>query len=114
MNFKPKLKPGNASKRLERRMKRKSDREAKEIFESLSKGLQNLPAPGELPPLPAPGELPPLPIVEDQEEKQEIALPKLGDLPLLQHQENSHYLCLLVTCMLPILPGMPVPEKTVS
>ena len=46
--LKAKVEAGNASKRLERRMKRKSDREAKEIFENLSKALPDLPAPGQL------------------------------------------------------------------
>ena len=44
-----KVEAGNASKRLERRMKRKSDREAKEIFDNLSKNLPPIPLPGELP-----------------------------------------------------------------
>jgi hypothetical protein len=100
-----KVEAGNASKRLERRMKRKSDREAKEIFESLSKGLQNLPAPGELPPLP---------IAQEQEGKQEIPLPKLGDLPPPPAPGELPLPMPPAPGMLPILPGMPVPEKTVS
>jgi subtilisin family serine protease len=100
-----KVEAGNASKRLERRMKRKTDREAKEIFESLSKGLQNLPAPGELPPLP---------IAQEQEGKQEIPLPKLGDLPPPPAPGELPLPMPPAPGMLPILPGMPVPEKTVS
>ena len=45
--LKAKVEAGNASKRLERRMKRKNDREAREIFENISKTLPNLPSPGD-------------------------------------------------------------------
>lgn len=48
-----KVEAGTGSKRLERRMKRKEEREAKEIFENITK---NLPVPGAL-----------LPIVEEEE-----------------------------------------------
>jgi len=74
-----KVEAGSGSKRLERRMKRKEEREAKEIFENITK---NLPVPGALlpideeeeivitspdlpmpaPPSPADMPLPPLPI----------------------------------------------------
>ena len=55
-------------------MKRKNDREAREIFENISKTLPNLPAPGELPPLPIP---------QANDAPQEIVLPKLDELPPL-------------------------------
>ena len=110
--LKAKVEAGNASKRLERRMKRKSDREAKEIFENLSKAL---------PDLPAPGQTPPIPVSSSNEVAQEVVLPKLDELPPLP---ASGELPLPPTPgqlpippapgALPLLPGMPAPQKTVT
>ena len=107
-----KVEAGNASKRLERRMKRKSDREAKEIFENLSKSLPDLPAPGELPPLPIP---------QANDAPQEIVLPKLDELPPLPAPGElpmppapGQLPMPPAPGTLPLLPGMPAPQKTVT
>ena len=113
-----KVEAGNASKRLERRMKRKSDREAKEIFDNLSKNLPPIPLPGELPlvaEIPSPeeievsatpssGELPPLPLPPLPLPSQGLPLPPApGELPMPP-----------APGALPLLPGMPAPQKTVT
>ncbi|MEC8789230.1 MAG: CARDB domain-containing protein, partial [Candidatus Thermoplasmatota archaeon] len=110
--LKAKVEAGNASKRLERRMKRKNDREAKEIFENLSKTLPSLPAPGELPPLPNP---------QANEATQEIVLPKLEELPPLPAPGElpmppapGELPMPPAPGTLPLLPGMPAPQKTVT
>ena len=110
--LKAKVEAGNASKRLERRMKRKNDREAKEIFENLSKTLPKLPAPGELPPLPNP-------VANDA--PQEIVLPKLDELPPLPAPGElpmppapGQLPMPPAPGALPLLPGMPAPQKTVT
>ena len=110
--LKAKVEAGNASKRLERRMKRKSDREAKEIFENLSKTLPNLPAPGELPPLSVP---------QANDAPQEIVLPKLDELPPLPAPGElpmppapGQLPMPPAPGTLPLLPGMPAPQKTVT
>ena len=100
--LKAKVESGNASKRLERRMKRKNDREAKEIFENLSKTLPNLPLPGESAPLP---------VSQPQEVPQEIVLPKLEDLPPLPAPGELPMPPAPGT--LPLLPAIPAPQKTV-
>jgi len=109
--LKAKVEAGNASKRLERRMKRKNDREAKEIFENLSKAIPDLPAPGELPPLPMP---------QANDTPQEIVLPKLDDLPPLPAPGElpmppapGQLPVPPAPGALPLLPGMPAPQKTV-
>jgi subtilisin family serine protease len=91
-----KVEAGTASKRLERRMKRKDDREAKEIFETISKTLPFIPPPGSLPPLDASilSGLPPLPAPPAPGEMP--MLPNLGDLPPLP------------------LPAMPAPERKIT
>ena len=113
-----KVEAGNASKRLERRMKRKSDREAKEIFDNLSKNLPPIPLPGELPlvaEIPSPeeievsatpssGELPPLPLPPLPLPSQGLPIPPApGELPMPP-----------APGALPLLPGMPAPQKTVT
>ena len=110
--LKAKVEAGNASKRLERRMKRKNDREAKEIFENLSKTLPNLPVPGELPPLPIP---------QANDAPQEIVLPKLDELPPLPAPGQlpmppapGQLPMPPAPGALPLLPGMPAPQKTVT
>ena len=110
--LKAKVEAGNASKRLERRMKRKNDREAKEIFENLSKTLPKLPAPGELTPLPNP-------VANDA--PQEIVLPKLDELPPLPAPGElpmppapGQLPMPPAPGALPLLPGMPAPQKTVT
>ena len=119
--LKAKVEAGNASKRLERRMKRKNDREAKEIFENLSKTLPNLPAPGELPPLPIP---------QANDAPQEIVLPNLDELPPLPAPGElpmppapgqlpmppapGQLPMPPAPGALPLLPGMPAPQKTVT
>ena len=110
--LKAKVEAGNASKRLERRMKRKNDREAKEIFENLSKTLPKLPAPGELPPLPNP-------VANDA--PQEIVLPKLDELPPLPAPGElpmppapGQLPMPPAPGALPLLPGMPAPQRTVT
>lgn len=110
--LKAKVEAGNASKRLERRMKRKNDREAKEIFENLSKALPALPAPGELPPLPMP---------QNDDAPQEIVLPKLDELPPLPAPGElpmppapGELPMPPAPGTLPLLPGMPAPQKTVT
>ena len=92
-------------------MKRKNDREAKEIFENLSKALPNLPAPGELPPLPIP---------QANDAPQEIVLPKLDELPPLPAPGElpmppaPGQPIPPAPGALPLLPGMPAPQKTVT
>ena len=94
-----KVEDGTASKRLERRMKRKNDREAKEIFENMTKNLPPLPAlgtlppPGGLPTLDAPklDELPPLPMP-----------PAPGELPMPPAPGDLS------------LPPIPAPERNVT
>ena len=110
-----KVEAGNASKRLERRMKRKNDREAKEIFENLSKNL---------PPLPLPGELPLPEVTPSPEQTSEPAPPKLADLPPLPGLPLPGELPMppapgelpmpTAPGLLPLLPGMPAPQKTVT
>ena len=73
-----KVEAGKASKRLERRMQRKSDREAQEIFDNMSKNLPPLPLPGQLPAPPAPGELP---ISPGPKDLPQIDEKKLAELP---------------------------------
>ena len=68
---------GEGNARLNRRMKRKQDRE---IAEVVSKGMPPLPLPTELPPLPQ-VELPSLPIPGEA-----ASLPPLGELPPLRRQ----------------------------
>ncbi len=93
---------GTASKRLERRMKRKGDREAKEIFDNITKSLPPIPLPGELPlpgalpvlDAPVLSDLPPLPMPPAPGELP--MLPSLGGLPPLP------------------LPAMPAPERKVT
>ena len=70
---------GEGNARLNRRMKRKQDREIAEI---VSKGLPPLPTPTPLPELPAAEALPPLPVAEPGTG----ALPPLADLPPLRRQ----------------------------
>lgn len=83
-----KVEAGKASKRLERRMQRKSDREAQEIFDNMSKNLPPLPLPGQLPAPPAPGELPippgpkDLPQVDEKKLAELPPLPAPGELPM--------------------------------
>ena len=67
---------GEGNARLNRRMKRKQDREIAEI---VAKGLPPLPSPAELPPLPQ-VDLPDVPLPT------EGALPPLGELPPLRRQ----------------------------
>lgn len=67
---------GEGNARLNRRMKRKQDREVAEI---VAKGLPPLPSPAELPPLPQ-VDLPDVPLPT------EGALPPLGELPPLRRQ----------------------------
>ena len=101
-----KVEAGTASKRLERRMKRKSDREAKEIFDNISKSL---------PALPPVGELPPLPEVTSPDTQTEQVLPKLEDLPPLPAPPLPGQLPMPpAPGALPLLPGMPAPQKTVT
>ena len=101
-----KVESGNASKRLERRMKRKSDREAKEIFEKLSK---------EIPPLPSPGQLPPLSPLPAPDATEVAGLPKLEDLPPLPLPPAPGELPMPpAPGQLPLLPGMPALQKTVA
>jgi hypothetical protein len=75
-------------------MKRKDERETKEIFDDISKNLPPLPALGTLPVFDAPilSELPPLPMPPAPGA---LPLPALGDLPPLP------------------LPAMPAPERAV-
>ena len=68
---------GEGNARLNRRMKRKQDREIAEI---VSKGMPPLPLPAELPPLPQ-VELPSLPVPDEA-----APLPPLGELPPLRRQ----------------------------
>ncbi len=68
---------GEGNARLNRRMKRKQDREIAEI---VSKGMPPLPLPAELPPLPQ-VELPSLPLPGEA-----ASLPPLGELPPLRRQ----------------------------
>ena len=68
---------GEGNARLNRRMKRKQDREIAEI---VSKGMPPLPLPAELPPLPQ-AELPSLPLPGEA-----ASLPPLGELPPLRRQ----------------------------
>ena len=70
---------GEGNARLNRRMKRKQDREIAEI---VSKGLPPLPTPTPLPEVPAAEALPPLPVAE----LEPGALPPLADLPPLRRQ----------------------------
>ena len=83
-----KVEAGNASKRLERRMQRKNDREAQEIFDNMSKNLPPLPLPGQLPAPPAPGELPippgpkDLPQIDEKKLAELPPLPAPGELPM--------------------------------
>jgi len=100
-----KVEAGTASKRLERRIQRKNDREAKEIFENLSKNLPPLPAPGELPPL---GELPP------PDELPEIKLPKLADLPPLPAPPAPGELPMPPAPGVLPLPAIPAPQRAVT
>ena len=103
-----KVEDGTASKRLERRMKRKNDREAKEIFENMTKNLPPLPAlgtlppPGGLPTLDAPllGELPPLPMPPAPGELPMPPAP--GELPMPPAPGDLS------------LPPIPAPERNVT
>ena len=70
---------GEGNARLNRRMKRKQDREIAEI---VSKGLPPLPLPTPLPDVPVAEALPPLPVAE----LEPGALPPLADLPPLRRQ----------------------------
>lgn len=72
---------GEGSARLNRRMKRKQEREIAEI---VSKGLPPLPNPMPLPAIPDAEILPHLPIAE----LDPTALPPLADLPPLRRQAN--------------------------
>ena len=70
---------GEGNARLNRRMKRKQDREVAEI---VAKGLPPLPSPTPLPTIPVAEALPPLPLAE----LEPGALPPLADLPPLRRQ----------------------------
>ena len=72
---------GEGSARLNRRMKRKQEREIAEI---VSQGLPPLPSPMPLPAIPDAEVLPPLPVAE----LDPTALPPLADLPPLRRQAN--------------------------
>jgi len=72
---------GEGSARLNRRMKRKQEREIAEI---VSQGLPPLPSPMPLPAIPDAEKLPPLPVAE----MEPTALPPLADLPPLRRQAN--------------------------
>ena len=71
---------GEGNARLNRRMKRKQDREIAEI---VSKGLPSLPTPMPLPAVPDAELLPPLPAAELDPN---VGLPPLADLPPLRRQ----------------------------
>ena len=94
-----KVEAGTASKRLERRMKRKNDREAKEIFDNLSKNL---------PPIPPPGELPPL------DELPVPTLPTLEDLPPLPAPPSPGELPMPPAPGALPLPAIPAPQRSVT
>ncbi|MFL2961481.1 MAG: CARDB domain-containing protein, partial [Candidatus Poseidoniaceae archaeon] len=101
-----KVEAGTASKRLERRMKRKGDREAKERFDEITKNLPPIPLPGAIneKPLPILGDLPPLPMPPAPGE---LPLPNLGNLPPLPLPESGK--------LPPLpLPAMPAPERKVT
>lgn len=88
-----KVESGTASKRLERRMKRKEERETKEAFDKMISELPPIPLPGELP---SPAELP---ILTDLPPP-----PAPGELPLPMPPAPG---------MMP-LPPMPAPTREVS
>ncbi|NCF97057.1 MAG: S8 family serine peptidase [Euryarchaeota archaeon] len=101
-----KVEAGIASKRLERRMKRKGDREAKEKFDEISKNLPPIPLPGTIndKPLPILVDLPPLPMPPAPGE---LPLPELGKLPPLPLPTSGK--------LPPLpLPAMPAPERKVT
>lgn len=83
-------------------MKRKDDREAKEIFDNITKNLPPIPPPGEIP---LPGELPVL------------GAPVLNDLPPLPMPPAPGQLPMLpgLDGLPPLpLPPMPAPERNVT
>lgn len=101
-----KVEAGIASKRLERRMKRKGDREAKEKFDEITKNLPPIPLPGTIDDkaLPIIGDLPPLPLPPAPGE---LPLPELGKLPPLPLPASGN--------LPPLpLPAMPAPERKVT
>ena len=84
-----KVEAGAASKRLERRMKRKEERDAKEIFENITKNL---------PPL---GTLPPLTPNDEDVNSEEIVIPSPTELPMPAPPAPGSM----------ELPPLPVPER---
>ena len=84
-----KVEAGSASKRLERRIKRKEQRETREIFENITKNL---------PPL---GSLPPLGVEVAPIGEAELVIPDSDELPMPPPPSPADM----------ALPPLPIPER---